>query len=289
MAFTINDLGALDSDHRQPPARRRVLETSLGRVVDSSVSANEPPPSGWTRDHQVVLPYEGVFAYRVGRRSDVFDAGRTLYAVRGEEFADSHVVDGVGHSSLVVSAGSEVLERVFLKDRVERQAFFVAGAAPATGRLQVLTHKLRRAWEGTLEIDELVHEVLLEASRAAPKRSAGTSRLVEQATALMHSDLGRRRTLASMAASLGVSPIYLTDTFRRYTGRPLYAYQRGLRLSEALNRLPQSDEITMLALDLGFSSHSHFSASFKAAFGVTPEAWRAECRSVSGFGGQRGC
>jgi AraC-like DNA-binding protein len=39
--------------------------------------------------------------------------------------------------------------------------------------------------------------------------------------------------------------------------------------------LPERDDITDPALDLGFSSHRHFTASFRSAFGLTPSAYRA--------------
>jgi len=45
----------------------------------------------------------------------------------------------------------------------------------------------------------------------------------------------------------------------------------GLRA--ALERLPENDrDLSMLALELGFSSHSHFTASFTREFGVPPSA-----------------
>jgi len=36
--------------------------------------------------------------------------------------------------------------------------------------------------------------------------------------------------------------------------------------------------LTSLALDLGFSSHSHFSAAFKRAYGQTPSAFQRSAR-----------
>jgi AraC-like DNA-binding protein len=38
----------------------------------------------------------------------------------------------------------------------------------------------------------------------------------------------------------------------------------------ALDLLAQYDNLTTLALTLGFSSHSHFSAAFRKAYGRTP-------------------
>jgi AraC-like DNA-binding protein len=42
--------------------------------------------------------------------------------------------------------------------------------------------------------------------------------------------------------------------------------------------LPERDDLTLLALDCGFSSHSHFSAAFSRAFGITPSRLRRQLR-----------
>ncbi len=59
---------------------------------------------------------------------------------------------------------------------------------------------------------------------------------------------------------------------------PLHRYLTQLRLSRALSELPHADDLTELALELGFSSHSHFSARFRQAFGLTPSEFRRGCR-----------
>jgi AraC-like DNA-binding protein len=51
---------------------------------------------------------------------------------------------------------------------------------------------------------------------------------------------------------------------------PLYRYHLRLRLARALDLLGQYDNLTTLGLHLGFSSHSHFSAAFRLAYGRTP-------------------
>ena len=77
---------------------------------------------------------------------------------------------------------------------------------------------------------------------------------------------------------MGVSPVYLTQEFSRAEGVPLYKYQIQLRLSRALVELPNCANIAALALDLGFSSHSHFGAAFRRAFAMTPAEFRAGAR-----------
>jgi AraC-like DNA-binding protein len=40
----------------------------------------------------------------------------------------------------------------------------------------------------------------------------------------------------------------------------------------------ESDDLAQLALDLGFSSHSHFTTAFRHRFGETPAHFRARIR-----------
>jgi AraC-like DNA-binding protein len=47
-----------------------------------------------------------------------------------------------------------------------------------------------------------------------------------------------------------------------------------LRLARALDLLARHDDLTTLSLDLGFSSHSHFSAAFRQAYGRSPSEFR---------------
>jgi len=61
-------------------------------------------------------------------------------------------------------------------------------------------------------------------------------------------------------------------------GMPLYRYQTLLRLGRALERLPEREDITDLAFELGFSSHSHFTAVFRSELGMTPSSYRAQAR-----------
>jgi AraC-like DNA-binding protein len=55
---------------------------------------------------------------------------------------------------------------------------------------------------------------------------------------------------------------------------PLSRYQRTLRLARALDLLGEYEDLTALGLDLGFSSHSHFTAAFRQLYGRTPSAFK---------------
>jgi AraC-like DNA-binding protein len=106
------------------------------------------------------------------------------------------------------------------------------------------------------------------------RRSAKRQKLVNDVKLLFSSDPGRRWTLTEVGAEIGASPVYLTQTFRDLEGMPLYQYQLRLRLGHALQVLDRSEDLTRLALDLGFSSPSHFSSALRAVYGQAPSTLR---------------
>ena len=107
-----------------------------------------------------------------------------------------------------------------------------------------------------------------------PGSTYARRRLVDRVKVLLASDLSQRWTLAEIAREIKGSPVYLTQSFQQVEGLPLYRYHLRLRLARALDLIPKRDDLSGLAQDLGFSSHSHFSAAFKQAFGLTPSEFK---------------
>jgi AraC-like DNA-binding protein len=103
--------------------------------------------------------------------------------------------------------------------------------------------------------------------------------LVDRVKLVLASDLARRWTLAEIAAEVRGSPVYLTQVFQQVEGLPLYRYQLRLRLARALDLLALYDDLTDLSQELGFSSHSHFSAAFREAYGRSPSEFRQSALS----------
>ncbi|MDB6047076.1 MAG: AraC family transcriptional regulator [Gammaproteobacteria bacterium] len=94
-------------------------------------------------------------------------------------------------------------------------------------------------------------------------------------------ECGRRlvvRVLLAGVIEVGVSPVYLTQVFQQVEAMPLYRYQLRLRLARALDLLGRYDDLTSLSMELGFSSHSHFSSAFRQVYGRTPAEFRRSIR-----------
>jgi AraC-like DNA-binding protein len=106
-------------------------------------------------------------------------------------------------------------------------------------------------------------------------RSRRTPAVVEEAKALLTARYNERLTLDEVGRAVNVSPFHLARSFRRYTGYTLHEYRTQLRLRAALDRLADPDEdLVHIARAVGYSSHSHLTASFRRAFGVPPSRLR---------------
>ena len=97
-------------------------------------------------------------------------------------------------------------------------------------------------------------------------------------------------SLEEIAQQAGASVFHLCRLFRRRTGFSLHAWQTQLRLRKALEHVAEPGvDLTDLALDLGYSSHSHFTAAFRQAFGMPPSALReATARRLRELAGRLG-
>jgi AraC-like DNA-binding protein len=107
------------------------------------------------------------------------------------------------------------------------------------------------------------------------RRRQRTPPAVEDAKAVLTARYAERLTLDELGRLVNVSPFHLARAFRRHTGYTLHEYRTHMRLKVALERLVLGDEdVAMIARDIGFSSHSHLTATFRRAFGIPPSCVR---------------
>jgi AraC family transcriptional regulator len=93
-------------------------------------------------------------------------------------------------------------------------------------------------------------------------------------------------SLTELARAVFSAPFHLARIFHRETGVSLHQQQNRLRLRHALEHLADGKpDPTMLALDLGFSSHAHFTHTFRNEFGYAPSEFNRQL-SMRGLRGR---
>ena len=105
------------------------------------------------------------------------------------------------------------------------------------------------------------------------------AQLAETAKGYLTEHLAERVTLNDVARAAHSSEFHLARIFREQTGFTLHGYRTHLRLRLALDRLADDElDLTALAAELGFSSHSHLTRAFKTIFGAPPSLIRSAFR-----------
>ena len=135
-------------------------------------------------------------------------------------------------------------------------------------------------------LDRLLDLLLVGALRAAFANgavavpawfSASVDPIVGRVIRTMQNDPGQPWTVASLAATVGVSRARLAQRFHELVGEPPMTFLTGWRMSLAADLMVQPDAtVTAVARKVGYGSPFTFSTAFKRAHGRSPRAYRDE-------------
>jgi AraC family transcriptional regulator len=253
------------------------------RDVYCKGSCREQSAEEYAAATELVFPYRGAYIRHLGHDQVVGEANQVLFFNATEGYRVSHPAPGGDASlSLTISAplllelAPASLLRDSAKPEFRRQCLRIDARTQAL--VAMLRHSLRRSIAEPLEAEGLTLTLVQRALGPRTTHAAGASiarqRLVDRVKLLLSGDLARRWTLSEVGAEVRCSPVYLTQVFQQVEGMPLYRYQLRMRLARALDLLDSYDNLTALALELGFSSHSHFSSAFRETYGRSPSAFK---------------
>lgn len=264
-----------------PLLTRRLLHDGpalrVGRVV-ARPPCRRPTEIEAAPVHVLALPLTGVFARHGAECGDTFATpAHAVVFPAGRGYRMSLPGD-VGDDVLTLQWSPAALDAA-MPGALLRESHAVLGPG-ALLRRALLSHRLAREECDAVEAEE--HALaLLEASlprgaaRGRPRDGGGRQRIgrVKEAIALAPE---HRWTLGELASHAALSPYHLAHLFRREAGMPVHAYVTRARLARSLDAVLEGEHgMARIALDCGFSSHSHFTARFHAAFGTTPARLRS--------------
>jgi AraC family transcriptional regulator len=242
-------------------------------------------------ENVLVLPLAGVFAKHDGPRHHVIaTSNHALFVAAGAPYRLSFPA-AIGDEALLFRLSGAALERAapgaVKRDGFDSPDFASHTLLPPAAMLErnlLWRRFLRGDWD-PLEVEEAGVGLLAGALRAARRQphrrgrmrggSARRLRQVERVKEAISLQPERKWTLDGLADLACLSPYHLAHVFRQEVGESVYGYVLRSRLAGALDAvLDAGADLSAIALQAGFASHSHFTARFRALFGLTPSALR---------------
>jgi AraC-like DNA-binding protein len=247
--------------------------------------------SGPTENHIVVFPRSGVWIRHAGSRAFVADPHVVTIYNRGQEYTREPLsLDGdrcdwfAVRPDIAAEIGAIYNRRIGDPSRAFTREFALCSPALYL-RQRTLFLRLQGGRMDSLEAEEkiigIVAEVISHSYGAVPLWSeanherAARRDLIEHARAEIVANVNQQLTVSQLASRLGTSPFHLCRVFRSGTGLTLHEYRLELRQRLLLERLAEPGaNLSRIAHELGFSSHSHLSATLRRRGGMTPSALR---------------
>ena len=123
----------------------------------------------------------------------------------------------------------------------------------------------------------LIEEIFILALRElSPKDSPESGWFINRTLGFLHSNFREKICVGDAAAYVGYTPNYFNSLFHKTFGEPFGVYLRKMRLSYAKNLLLSSDlPVTVVGMESGFGSLSHFSRNFSEHYGLSPNEYRS--------------
>jgi len=220
-----------------------------------------------------------------GRWHATVDPVNALLHKPGSTYRTSHpygCIDSGWNIAYKEEVAFESLERVGVRRRQwTRPAINVAVRPAALGLRQLIEMRRHRHNDvnDTIGLEELSLELLECVAAHAPAASTvhhgrtrrEHQRSVEMAREYINSNCRRALNLGEVAREAGVSPAHLCRLFKQSTGLTLREYLHRLRLSVALASIARGNiSLARAALDAGFCSQSHMTATCTRLYGLPP-------------------
>ena len=232
--------------------------------------------SGPTRGHLLVFPRTCVSIQHAGAAPIVADPTVVMIYNRGQVYTRRAIAPAGDHCAWFAFDAAAILDARDDRDCDRDRPFGGLMCAPSSTQAYLLALSALRRLDDPLFVEEACSSLLDDIVASAPPAPVAPRHreLADAARSLVARRFADHDSLVSLAAALGSSAFHLARVFHRATGRTLHAYRTELRIRAAIERLPDTDDLAALAVDLGFSSHSHFTAAFKKLVGVPPSRAR---------------
>lgn len=277
------------------PIEKIVFENKRVKVGLFRCKPGDPhfTDAGAIHNHLLVFPRTSVIITHAGRDPIVTSPNVVMWYNRGQVYRRGRVSEKgdicewfAFHPKVIVEALHPYDRRV--RERAERLFRFTHSPSDPTSYLMqrmVVEHVTNDPNPNPLYVEETLLTILDRVIERAFHKLPESAERRKHAPNPRHRDLARQilklvstqfhqpLTLEAIAEEVHYSVYHMCRVFRQQTEFTIHQYQDQLRLRTALESLTAgATDLTDLAFRLGYSSHSHFSQSFRRSFGCPPSA-----------------
>ena len=271
------------------PLERLIYQGELVEVglFRCPLSRGDFAEAGPITGHLLVFPRTSVCITHDGQEPVVATPNVVMYYNRGQPYRRSPISERGDLCEWFAYAPAVVAEALRLydmqiEDHWEQPFAFTHGPSDSTCYLmqrQIVEYLIDGQQPDWLFVEEASLWILgraLEhafARKDSQRTTVNPSRhkLARDVQAILSTRFHDTLTLESLSSELGYSPYHLSHVFRWQTGVSIHQYLNQIRLRTALEMILDGClNLTELAVNLGYSHHSHFSMAFRKSFGVPP-------------------
>lgn len=245
---------------------------------------------------EICLNLNGSAEFSIDGKRNALSAGTAAFYFAGKQPITAHRLPGSAHQFVTVE-----LSREFLKRRLDRtgkglhpqiasmlsgmRASTISEPRKLTAEQQRLISSLknpsapaaaRAVWfEGkALELISQFFFVPAKEEFFCERQKRVTQERVQRVIELLRGNLAEPPDLFALGRHVGCSPFYLSRTFSQETGATIPQYLRQLRIERAAELLRSGKfNVTEAAMEVGYSSLSHFSQAFCQIMGCCPNLY----------------
>ncbi|HEY3761629.1 MAG TPA: AraC family transcriptional regulator [Verrucomicrobiae bacterium] len=246
---------------------------------------------------EICLNLEGEAEFSVGGKKQPLSPATAAFYSRGRQSLDAHRLPQQRHQFITIEISRDFLKRRIGKSATglhpqirpmlagKKSATMISEARKLTAEQQRLVPALRnspaplagrRLWfeSKVLELMSEFFFVPAEKEFFCERQKRVTQERVQKVVELLRSNLAEPPDLMELGRRVGCSPFYLSRTFSQEIGTTIPQYLRQLRMERAAELLRSGKfNVTETALEVGYSSMSHFSQAFCQTMGCCPNIY----------------
>ena len=276
---------------------KRLEETPTFTIEDwrsTSPYGNGTAPTNETSGFEIIFTRLGVFDLHISTNQYRVDPWDLLFLPPQTECTFSHPTKQ-GDVCTVLTIEPELINQAMESDLINERELPLAGQ-PAFRLLDSRLHLqhrfliervLRSKDADPVEVESNVVSLIENClSDKLARRENATHQLasdvhqrkrVDEVRALITEQYADKLTLKDFSRQVNLSPFHLCRVFKQIAGITLHQFLNRIRLRAALEQLLEGNQnLSQLALDVGFSSHSHFSDAFRREFSMSPSDVKRE-------------